>query len=67
MRNKILKAIDKNGRITPEDLAVMLGYDVEDVKREIETMEKEHIICGYPTLINWDKTDSEFYFFLFEE
>ena len=59
MRNKILKAIDKNGRITPEDLAVMLGYDVEDVKREIETMEKEHIICGYPTLINWDKTDCE--------
>ena len=59
MRNKILKAIDKNGRITPEDLAVMLGFDVEDVKREIAAMEKEHIICGYPTLINWDKTDCE--------
>lgn len=59
MRNKILKAIDKNGRITPEDLAVMLGYDVEEVKHEIEAMEKEHIICGYPTLINWDKTDCE--------
>ena len=59
MRNKILKAIDKNGRITPEDLAVMLGYDVEDVKREIEAKEKEHIICGYPTLINWDKTNCE--------
>ena len=59
MRNKILKAIDKNGRITPQDLAVMLGYDVDDVKREIEAMEKEHIICGYPTLINWDKTECE--------
>ena len=45
--------------MTPEDLAVMLGYDVEDVKHEIETMEKEHIICGYPTLINWDKTNCE--------
>ena len=22
-------------------------------------MEKEGVICGYPTLINWDKTDTE--------
>lgn len=59
MRNRILKVMDKNGRVTPQDLAIMLGYEVEDVKREIEAMEKEHIICGYPTLINWDKTDCE--------
>ena len=26
---------------------------------EIEKMENEGIICGYPTLINWDKTDTE--------
>ena len=59
MRNEILKAIDKNGRIAPEDLAIMLGYDVSDVKKELQAMEEEHIICGYPTLINWDKTDCE--------
>lgn len=59
MRTKILKAMDKNGRILPEDLAIMLGADVEEVKREIKAMEEERIICGYPTLINWDKTDCE--------
>lgn len=59
MRNTILKAIDKNGRLTPEELAIMLGYELEQVKKELELMEKEHIICGYPTLINWDKTDCE--------
>lgn len=59
MRNEILRAIDKNGRITPDELAIMLGYDVDAVKKEIQKMEEEHIICGYPTLINWDKTDCE--------
>ncbi|MBQ1392086.1 MAG: Lrp/AsnC family transcriptional regulator [Lachnospiraceae bacterium] len=59
MRNEILRAIDKNGRITPDELAIMLGYDVDAVKKEIQEMEEEHIICGYPTLINWDKTDCE--------
>lgn len=40
MRNEILKAIDKNGRIAPEDLAIMLGYDVSDVKKELQAMEE---------------------------
>ena len=59
MRNEILKAIDKNGRLTAEDLAKMLGVSQEEVKAEITAMEEENIICGYPTLINWDKTDCE--------
>lgn len=59
MREKILKVLDKNGRITPEDLAVMLDLDVETVIKEIKAMEEERVICGYPTLINWDKTDCE--------
>ena len=31
----------------------------ERLIEEIEKMENEGIICGYPTLINWDKTDTE--------
>ena len=41
------------------DLAIMLGTDESMVLEEIEKMENEGIICGYPTLINWDKTDTE--------
>lgn len=59
MRKEILKAIDKNSKITAEDLAIMLGEEEEAVKRELKAMEEEHVICGYPTLINWDKTDCE--------
>ena len=37
----------------------MLGFSVEDVEAEITKMEKEGIICGYSTLVNWDKTECE--------
>lgn len=59
MRNDILRVIDKNSKISVEDLAVMIDAPVEAVRAEISDMEKEGIICGYPTLINWDKTDCE--------
>ena len=29
------------------------------VINELEAMEAEHVICGYHTLIDWDKTDVE--------
>jgi len=59
MRQKILMAMDKNARSTPEELAIMLGEKEQSVREEIQAMEKEGIICGYPTLINWEKTDCE--------
>jgi DNA-binding Lrp family transcriptional regulator len=36
-----------------------LGSTEEEVANCIADMEKEHIICGYHTLINWDNTHSE--------
>lgn len=59
MRNQILKIIDKNSKVSKEDLADMLGYTVEEIEAEQKAMEEEKVICGYPTLINWDKTDCE--------
>ncbi|NLL72264.1 MAG: Lrp/AsnC family transcriptional regulator [Clostridiales bacterium] len=59
MREKILAAIDKNSKLSAEDLAIMLGLSVEEVKSIIKQLEDEHIICGYPTLINWDKVECE--------
>lgn len=59
MREKILQAIDKNSKLTAYDLAAMLGTTEEEVRETIKQLEEETIICGYPTLINWDKTASE--------
>ena len=59
MREKILGYIEKNSRIDVHDLAVILGTDMTTVLNELEAMENEHIICGYHTLINWEKAGIE--------
>ena len=59
MREQILMAIDKNSKLTAADLAIMLGTTEEEVTAVIKQMEEETIICGYPTLINWDKVNCE--------
>lgn len=59
MREKILAAIDKNSKISASDLAIMLGTTEEEVTSAIKQMEEEAVICGYPTLINWDKVHCE--------
>ncbi len=59
MRKQILEYIEKNSKVDVEELAVMLGSDAKTVAAEILAMEEEHIICGYHTLINWDKVDEE--------
>lgn len=59
MKEKILHNIAKNGKLSSEDLAAMLDSTPEEIEKEIRQMEEEGVICGYPTLINWDKTDCE--------
>lgn len=59
MREKILSIIEKNSRIDIKDMAIMLGVAETEIANEIADMEKEKIICGYHTLINWDNTSNE--------
>lgn len=59
MREKILSIIEKNSRIDLKEMAVMLGVSEVEVANEIADMEKEKVICGYHTLINWDNTSNE--------
>ena len=59
MREKILTFIEKNSRVDLNELAIMLGVQEADVLNELEAMEAENIICGYHTLINWEKAGIE--------
>ena len=59
MRKQILKYIEKNSQVNLGELAVMLGTDEITVANEIADMEKEKIICGYHTLIDWNKAGVE--------
>ena len=59
MREQILTFLERNSRIDLKELAILLGVEEAAVANEIADMEKEGIICGYHTLIDWDKTSSE--------
>ena len=56
MREELLALIEKNSRIDLKELAVLLGVEEIDVVNEMAAMEAEGVICGYHTLINWEKT-----------
>lgn len=59
MREELLSVLEKNSRIDFKELAVLLGVEEPVVLEEINKLEKEGVICGYHTLINWEKTSIE--------
>lgn len=59
MREELLGIIEKNSRIDIKELAVLLGRKEIEVANELAKLENEGIICGYHTLIDWEKTSIE--------
>ena len=59
LRNEILRYLETNSRVNLAELGVLVGVDETTVANEIADMEKEKIICGYHTLIDWDKAGVE--------
>ena len=59
MREQILTFLEKNSKINLKELAIMLGSSEEVIAEEVMKMEQERIICGYHTLIDWEKTSVE--------
>lgn len=57
MRDELLAIIEKNSRMDLKDLAVILGVEEIDVVNELAALESEGIVCGYHTMINWEKTN----------
>lgn len=59
MKEELLSIIEKNSRIDLKELAVLLGVSEVDVANEMQKLENEGVICGYHTLIDWEKTSTE--------
>lgn len=59
MREQILALLERNSKMTPEEIAVLLGSSKEVIAEEIRQMEEQNIICGYNTLINWDNAGAD--------
>ena len=59
MNTDILKLLENDARLSPEQIAVMLDLDVDTVKKEIRDFEKDGTILGYKAIIDWEKTNRE--------
>ncbi|EOS60539.1 hypothetical protein C815_01210 [Firmicutes bacterium M10-2] len=53
--NGLLDLLENNARLTYQDLADILQEDETEIKKEIKHLEDERIICGYHTVINYNK------------
>ncbi|MBP5342949.1 Lrp/AsnC family transcriptional regulator [bacterium] len=59
MKEKILKLIENNAKLEISDISKLLSTDESSIKSAIAEMEADGIICGYNTIINWDKVSEE--------
>lgn len=58
--NEILDILNKEkSSISRARIARMLGVDEKEVDESIKALEKENVIVGYKTIVNWDKTDRD--------
>lgn len=56
---KLLELLAHNPRTSVTDLADILGEKEDVIQSGIDELENNKIICGYHTVINWDKTNSD--------
>ncbi len=58
--DKLLNILEEDATLTATQLATMLGKEEGDIKKMISAYEKDGVILGYKTIIDWDKTDREY-------
>lgn len=55
---ELLSLISTNPRLSNKQIASALGRDESDVAAQIAELENKGVICGYRTVINWDKAEA---------
>lgn len=55
IQQSVLELLEKDARLSARDLADILQEDEAHVRDEVRRMEDEKIICGYHTVINYNK------------
>lgn len=55
----LLKLLQKNARMKITDLAAALDESKDDIIQRLTELEQEKVICGYHTIVNWDRTNTE--------
>ena len=55
--NELINLLRKNGNETPENIAKILNISLQDVKKQINDLEKKGIIRAYQAIINEEMLD----------
>lgn len=55
----LLSLLENNARLSVTDLSMALNECEKDVAITVKELEKKKIICGYHTLINWERTNQD--------
>ncbi len=55
-KEEILTLLERNAKLTPAEIAVMIGRPADEVEKTIASLEKSKVILGYSALVNWEKT-----------
>lgn len=56
---QLLAYLEKNANMDRATLADVLETEKSEVLTALNDLEKEKVICGYHTIINWNKTNKE--------
>ena len=59
MEKKLLELIEHNAKLSVEEIAEELKTPVNEIISLIAELESKKVICGYDTIINWDKVTEE--------
>ncbi|HEX3043562.1 MAG TPA: Lrp/AsnC family transcriptional regulator [Bacillota bacterium] len=56
---EILELLERNDRLTPAEIGIMLGMTEDDVKTKITELEADKVIINYRAMVNWERAGVE--------
>jgi len=56
---QIFEALEKDARLTPEQISIMTGISVAEVKKAIKKAEEDRAVLKYKAVIDWSKLGEE--------
>lgn len=59
MDEDILRILENDPRLTPEQIAIMVGKPTGEVRKAIQRLEKDRVILKYKAVINWEKVQEQ--------
>ncbi len=57
---EILKLLEENAKLTPEEIGEILGIGVDEVRETISRFEEDGTILKYKTIVDWEKVHGDF-------